>query len=82
VTEEYDWWRLWVGFCETENGDVKTADFGLPPPLLGLEDGEVVLANGLLRFCAALSAMLASQKIEDLVAVEQRATSTSHRVIW
>jgi hypothetical protein len=71
-----------VGFCGTDNGGVNTVDFGLPPPLLGLEDGEVVLANGLLRFCAALTAMLDSQKMEDLVAVvEQRATSTSHRVI-
>lgn len=70
-----------MGFCGTDNGDVKTADFGLPPPLLGLGDGEVVLANGLLRFCAALCVMLAYQKMEDLVAmVEQRATSTSHQV--
>jgi hypothetical protein len=58
-----------VGFCGTDNGDVKRADFGLPSPLLGFGDGDIVLANGLLRFCAALSAILASQKKEYLVSV-------------
>ena len=71
-----------MGFCGTDNGDVNTADFGLLPPLLGLGDGEVVLENGLLRFCAALCAILTTQKMEDFVtAVEQRAKSTGHRVI-
>lgn len=59
-----DWFRLCmgIGLCDAESGEDIIIDLGLPPELpgtgAGAGDAEFVLAKGLLRFCAALDAIL------------------------
>jgi hypothetical protein len=54
---ENDWLRLWGGLWVPDSGDDIMVDLGLPLVLPGPADGEPVLENGLLRFCAEFDAI-------------------------
>lgn len=43
-----------------DNGDETSIDLGLPLEVPGAGDGELVLENGLLRFCVEFEAMMCS----------------------
>jgi hypothetical protein len=50
-----------------ESGEDITMDFGRPLVLDGAGDGEEVLANGLLRFCAEFEAIFVQPEGEVLL---------------
>lgn len=58
VSEEYDWFRLWIGLCVEDNGEDMIMDLGLPLGIFGPGDGDPVLEKGLLRFCPGFDAIL------------------------